>query len=113
MKKTFTLGGKDVTLATITVNIAEQVGLGKGQLTVAEFNKKLVLASLIAGGDATASLESIGEHAFFATADDPFDAYIKAAFEVNGIPYGKEKKGEAQPGGPATSDSTSTGSTAV
>lgn len=110
MKKTFKLGGKEVTLATISVNIAEQVGLGKGAaLNVADFNKKLVLASLIAGGDAEASLESIGEHAFFATAEDPFDSYIKAAFEVNGI----STAGEKQPAGPAQSDSTSTGSTAA
>jgi hypothetical protein len=109
MKKTFTLGGKEVTLATVSVNIAESVGLGKGQLTVQEFNKKLVVASLIAGGDLEATIESIGEHAFFATAEDPLDAYIKAAFEVNGI----STAGEKQPAGPATSDSTSIGSTAA
>jgi len=109
MRKTFTLGGKEVDFATVTVNVAEQVGLGKGQQTPAEFNKKLVLASLRAAGDLETSLESLGEHSFFATAEDPFDAYIRAAFEVNGI----QMAGEKQPEGPATLDSTSIGSTAA
>ena len=102
MKKTFTLGGKEVTFATITVNIAEKIGLSRSTAAnVDEFNKKLVLASLIAGGDAEASIESIGEHAFFSTADDPFNDYIKAAFEVNGIQTKETKAGESQPEGPA------------
>ena len=110
MKKTFTLGGKEVTLATATTNEAEAQGLGiEKNLTVREFNKRLVVASLRSAGDLEATLQSVGEHAFFPQADDSLDAYVQAAFEVNGI----STAGEKQPAGPATSDSTLTGSTSV
>jgi len=98
MKKTFTLGGKEVTFATATVNAAEALGLGtEKNITPREFNRRLVLASLRSAGDTETTLESLGEHAFMPSAEDPFESYIKATYEVNGL----KTAGEKQPEGPA------------
>lgn len=92
--KTLSLNGTDYTVAPITVLAAKTANFsGKGM----DFNVALVAASLRSGGDSTATTENVEALPFFGV----FSELLTATMEVNGL-----KMGEAQPGGPAASTSS-------
>ena len=99
MRKTVTIEGQEITLATITVGDIETIELsGKSGR---KFNIALVAASILAGGDKDRGSEDWVRtvHVFSEVPgqDPPFQQLIAAANEVNGL----TPKGESGPAAPA------------
>lgn len=102
--KTITLDGQDYTVAPIRTGDAKTMRASAA--AVEDYNIAFVAASLKAGGDSSASIDSVSNLPYFAV----FLPLLAAANEVNGLvtPAGE---GEAAPA-PAAADSTSDSSTA-
>ena len=85
--KTVTIDGKELTIATITNGVAKKFPLRSADgspLTPQEFNERLIVASLSAGGseDAQAIVDGLP---YFAGDDNQFSVLFDAAIEVNGL----------------------------
>jgi hypothetical protein len=102
MTKTVSIEGTDYTLAPITVEAAEKIQLNsKSGL---QFNIALVAASLVSGGDTSATEATVRALPFYAVFAGEL---LPAAREVNGLtaPKAQAKAEAAQP--ESTSDTSS------
>lgn len=102
MRKTVTIEGTEISLATITVGDLETIELsGKSGR---KFNIALVAVSILAAGDTERGTEEWVRtvHAFSDVpgGEPPFQMLIAAANEVNGLSAPKPK-GETEPAAPA------------
>ena len=99
MRKTVTIAGQEISLATITVGDLETIELsGK---TGRKFNIALVALAVLASGDKEHGTEEwVRTIPVFSESggDPPFQTILAAANEVNGL---SAPKGESEPAAPA------------